>query len=106
MRPIIVLVLAIGGLFLFSRAAAQGAAVKVEIYSGVTLELPGDWLIEDGKQVISAASASAGRVPPDGALLNWFIHPPGDFRAVWDSGTPTRSRTHIRFSKFRVAPAR
>ena len=31
---------------------------------------------------------------------------PGDFRAVWDSGTPTRSRTHIRFGKFRVAPAR
>lgn len=31
---------------------------------------------------------------------------PGDFRAVWDSGTPTRSRTHIRFGKFRVTPAR
>jgi len=29
---------------------------------------------------------------------------PGEFRAVWDSGTPARSRTHIRFGKFRVAP--
>lgn len=28
---------------------------------------------------------------------------PGDFRAVWDSGTATRSRTHIRFGKFRVS---
>ncbi len=28
---------------------------------------------------------------------------PGDFRAVWDSGTADRSRTHIRFGKFKVA---
>jgi hypothetical protein len=28
---------------------------------------------------------------------------PGDYRAVWDSGTPNRHRTHIRFGKFRVA---
>ena len=28
---------------------------------------------------------------------------PGEFRAVWDSGTPERSRTHIRFAKFRAA---
>ncbi len=28
---------------------------------------------------------------------------PGDFRAVWDSGTTTRTRTHIQFGKFRVA---
>lgn len=28
---------------------------------------------------------------------------PGDFRAVWDSGTKDRSRTHIHFGKFRVA---
>jgi len=28
---------------------------------------------------------------------------PGDFRAVWDSGTKDRSRTHIQFGKFRVA---
>lgn len=27
---------------------------------------------------------------------------PGDFRAVWDSGTPDRTRTHIHFGKFRV----
>lgn len=27
---------------------------------------------------------------------------PGDFRAVWDSGTKDRSRTHIQFGKFRV----
>jgi hypothetical protein len=27
---------------------------------------------------------------------------PGDFRAVWDSGTKDRMRTHIRFGKFRV----
>lgn len=27
---------------------------------------------------------------------------PGDFRAVWDSGTPTRSRTHIHFGKLRI----
>jgi hypothetical protein len=27
---------------------------------------------------------------------------PGDFRAVWDSGTATQTRTHIRFGKFRV----
>ena len=31
---------------------------------------------------------------------------PGDFRAVWDSGTKDRSRTHIRFGKFKLAPAR
>lgn len=28
---------------------------------------------------------------------------PGDFRAVWDSGTKDRTRTHIQFGKFRVA---
>jgi hypothetical protein len=27
---------------------------------------------------------------------------PGDFRAVWDSGTPDRHRTHIHFGKFRL----
>ncbi len=27
---------------------------------------------------------------------------PGDFRAVWDSGTKDRTRTHIQFGKFRV----
>ncbi len=27
---------------------------------------------------------------------------PGEFRAVWDSGTPDRARTHIQFGKFRV----
>jgi hypothetical protein len=27
---------------------------------------------------------------------------PGDFRAVWDSGTKERARTHIRFGKFQV----
>lgn len=30
---------------------------------------------------------------------------PGDFRAVWDSGTPERHRTQIRFGKFRVPSA-
>lgn len=30
---------------------------------------------------------------------------PGEFRAVWDSGTAERTRTHIRFGKFRLAPA-
>jgi hypothetical protein len=30
---------------------------------------------------------------------------PGDFRAVWDSGTKDRARTHIHFGKFRIAPA-
>ncbi|MDE0110213.1 MAG: exo-alpha-sialidase [Bryobacterales bacterium] len=29
---------------------------------------------------------------------------PGDFRAVWDSGTPTRPRTHIHFGKLRIEP--
>jgi len=28
---------------------------------------------------------------------------PGDFRAVWDSGTKDRNRTHIHFGKFRVS---
>jgi hypothetical protein len=27
---------------------------------------------------------------------------PGDYRAVWDSGTKDRSRTHIRFGKFKL----
>jgi BNR repeat-like domain len=27
---------------------------------------------------------------------------PGDFRAVWDSGTKDKTRTHIRFGKFRI----
>ena len=27
---------------------------------------------------------------------------PGDFRAVWDSGTADEARTHIRFAKFKV----
>jgi len=27
---------------------------------------------------------------------------PGDFRAVWDSGTKDRTRTHIKFGKFRI----
>ena len=27
---------------------------------------------------------------------------PGDFRAVWDSGTPTRARTHIHFGKLKL----
>jgi len=27
---------------------------------------------------------------------------PGDFRAVWDSGTSTRARTHIRFGKLKL----
>ncbi|SFI68623.1 sialidase family protein [Planctomicrobium piriforme] len=30
---------------------------------------------------------------------------PGDFRAVWDSGTKDRQRTNIRFGKFKVEPA-
>lgn len=30
---------------------------------------------------------------------------PGEFVAVWDSGTKDRHRTHIRFAKFRVPPA-
>jgi hypothetical protein len=30
---------------------------------------------------------------------------PGEFRAVWDSGTKDRARTHICFGKFRVPPA-
>ena len=29
---------------------------------------------------------------------------PGDFRAVWDSGTPVRPRTHIHFGKLRIKP--
>jgi hypothetical protein len=29
---------------------------------------------------------------------------PGDFRAVWDSGTSETPRTHIRFGKFRIKP--
>ncbi len=29
---------------------------------------------------------------------------PGDFRAVWDSGTAERPRTHIRFGKIRIKP--
>ncbi len=29
---------------------------------------------------------------------------PGDFRAVWDSGTPDKARTHIQFGKFKVKP--
>jgi hypothetical protein len=29
---------------------------------------------------------------------------PGDFRAVWDSGTADTPRTHIRFGKFRIQP--
>jgi len=29
---------------------------------------------------------------------------PGDFRAVWDSGTATRPRTHIHFGKLRITP--
>jgi hypothetical protein len=31
---------------------------------------------------------------------------PGDFRAVWDSGTKDRTRTHIHFGKFRLTAAR
>ena len=30
---------------------------------------------------------------------------PGEFRAVWDSGTKDRNRTHIRFGKFRLPPS-
>lgn len=29
---------------------------------------------------------------------------PGDFRAVWDSGTPDKARTHIHFGKFKLKP--
>ncbi len=29
---------------------------------------------------------------------------PGDFRAVWDSGTTNRPRTHIHFGKLRITP--
>ena len=29
---------------------------------------------------------------------------PGDFRAVWDSGTPDRPRTHIQFGKLKLDP--
>ena len=29
---------------------------------------------------------------------------PGDFRAVWDSGTAERSRTHIHFGKLKIIP--
>ena len=29
---------------------------------------------------------------------------PSDFRAVWDSGTPDRSRTHIHFGKLKLQP--
>ena len=29
---------------------------------------------------------------------------PGDFRAVWDSGTADTPRTHLRFGKFRIQP--
>ena len=29
---------------------------------------------------------------------------PCDFRAVWDSGTAEKARTHIRFAKFKIEP--
>jgi hypothetical protein len=29
---------------------------------------------------------------------------PGEFRAVWDSGTADRARTHIHFGKFKLSP--
>ncbi len=29
---------------------------------------------------------------------------PGDFRAVWDSGTAEKPRTHIRFGKIKIQP--
>ena len=29
---------------------------------------------------------------------------PGDFRAVWDSGTAATPRTHIQFGKFKLKP--
>ena len=29
---------------------------------------------------------------------------PGDFRAVWDSGTADTARTHIHFGKFTLKP--
>ena len=29
---------------------------------------------------------------------------PGDFRCVWDSGTATRSRTHIHIGKLKTSP--
>ena len=29
---------------------------------------------------------------------------PSDFRAVWDSGTATRLRTHIHFGKLKLKP--
>lgn len=29
---------------------------------------------------------------------------PGDYRAVWDSGTPDKTRTHIHFGKIKIKP--
>jgi glycosyltransferase involved in cell wall biosynthesis len=48
-------------------------------------------------------------VPQQGALtitteLGVIEVAPGDFRAVWDSGTATTPRTHIQFGKFKLKP--
>ena len=61
MRPLIAIVL-VCFCVLPARAGGQ-PVVNVEVYSGISLDLPGDWLIAEGGNVLGAASALAGKAP-------------------------------------------
>jgi hypothetical protein len=77
MRSLIAIVLAVCCCVIPARAA-EPPLVSVEIYSGIYLDLPGDWLIGVGGKVKGTATALAGKwPPPESADFKAVIYPPG-----------------------------
>lgn len=75
MRPLIAIVLVCFNV-IPARAGVQ-PVVNVEVYSGIYLDLPGDWLIAEGGKVLGAAGALAGKAPPpESASFQRLIYPP------------------------------
>jgi len=78
MRSLIAIVLAVCCCVIPARAAAP-PVVKVEIYSGIYLDLPGDWLIGvDGKVKGTATELAGKSPPPESANFKGTIYSPGN----------------------------
>lgn len=83
------------------------AGVQVYVYNdGPANPAPGGRMALRYKTKPPGGSWSAEKTFFDAGIKNSYPTlievAPGDFRAVWDSGTKDRNRTHIHFGKFRV----
>jgi hypothetical protein len=89
----------------FFGKTAQG--VHVYVYNdGPATPAPGGRMALRYKTKPAGGAWSAEKTFYDAGIKNSYPTlievAPGDFRAVWDSGTKDRTRTHIQFGKFRV----